>query len=121
MKAQLSFEFLIYVAISAVSLVGMLAVYLKGNAIYVNVENRSYAELLVAAINNHLGYFSSNFTAYVPKGVCANPVNGTLLEYDNATYSFSGDVRLSGSLCDGNGGLEYVTVTRLDNGTFVVD
>jgi hypothetical protein len=119
-KAQLSFEFLIYVAISAVSLVGMMALYIKGSQTYSLAEGRAYAELFVAGVNSHMGYSLSSFVAYVPKGLCGHLFGGRALRYYNTDYAFAGNVTLDNSLCGSAGGMENITMYRSDNGTFTV-
>ena len=119
MKAQLSFEFLIYMAVSGISLAVMLGMFIRAQSVQNSMNLRSYVEELAASINANMNYRSSSFSAYVPSNLCnATVVNGTLVTVQGS-FQLDGQLELLGNaLCQSTGSVEQLDMTETYNGTY---
>ena len=109
MKAQLSFEFLLYITVSAVAMVSVFSIYETSAAAQGAASANVYMEELAASINGNMAYQSSSFYAYVPKSICnvtAEPMpvmsigRFALLEY----------LYIANSVCDAAAGIENLSL-----------
>jgi hypothetical protein len=119
-KAQLSFEFLVYVAVSGASLALMLGMFARSQAAQSNIRAAAYTGELAASINANMAYGSSSFSAYVPEGLCgAAVVDGTLVtRFGN--FTLDGPLMISrNALCPGQG-IERLSMAEEYNGTYVL-
>ena len=118
MRGQLSFEFMLYTAISLLAVVGTLALYLKGRAVLAN----SISAPMLGEFEAAAGYgvsSSSGFYAFVPPGICSNGERG------NATGAIAalageGQVMIANSICGAEGRLAMIDVTREGNGSYLL-
>lgn len=119
MRAQLSYEFLLYTSIAALSIAAAIGLYLRGNVTLASYYAQGEMEAFVAGINANFAVQHGSFVAYMPKGACALTVdNGTLL-YSGGSYPLPGGVIfLPGNWCAG--GLALVNTEMLPNGTMQV-
>ncbi|MGC8651957.1 MAG: hypothetical protein ACP5UH_01755 [Candidatus Micrarchaeia archaeon] len=120
MRAQLSLEFMVYMAAGMASLVMVLAA--AGPALHaINRSSAdSYIGALVAEINANAAYARSTFAAYVPKGICSASINQSAIKYANSVYTFSGDINGAGDLCAYAGSVRDIELVRVQNGTFIL-
>lgn len=122
MKAQVSFEFLIYTVISAVSLVFILLVYLRGNAVLASESNQAALGELVATINTNMAYQQASFRVYIPSHICNASVKSDLIGLSNNSYYFANNVSVDkGELCAFSGRVALLNMTRQLNDTFSID
>ncbi len=120
MKAQVSFEFMLYLVVAALAL--STALFLS-KGLYSNesaLEDSSAMSQFVADVNFNMQYVSSTFYAYVPPGLCDAMVSGRSIIYGNATYRLYNNVSLSGSLCPA-GIVERLSMSNIGNGTYLMD
>lgn len=120
MMAQISLEFMTYLAVSAASLVVSLSLvlpYLSGMG-----ESATSMELsdFVAGINSAMAYSSSSFMAMIPKGLCNSTIGGGTIANRYGSFVVNGDVVLGARLCGREGTLSMVYVERNPNGSFTV-
>ncbi len=122
MKAQVSLEFLIYTAVSAASLVIVLSLYIKGNAIASSIGGKASLEEMVASINANMGYQKASFTAYIPSAVCDSRFGAESVEFSNASYYFNSNVSINQShACAYSGEIAEIQMLRYPNQTFLVE
>ena len=69
-KAQMSIEFIIYIAISAISLVAVLSIYHFGSLKINSTMNLDYVDNFASIINSNLYQYKSTFTSYIPNSIC---------------------------------------------------
>ena len=99
MRAQLSLELLIYVALAGLSLASTLpwAARLIG---HVAAEKSAYEiSQFVNALNTNLIEGSSRFSAFVPKGVCGANVSGVQLVTNSGSFYLIEPLAAQGALC----------------------
>ncbi|MCL4389703.1 hypothetical protein M1397_03825 [Candidatus Marsarchaeota archaeon] len=119
MKAQLSFEMLIYLGLSLASIAAAVYAYVYGRGAVSGAAATYSLEEFVAAVNSNAGFQSSSFYAYVPNGLCNASLLGNMLIYRNATYYFESNVSIAkGLLCAY--GFTTISTERLANGTILV-
>ena len=120
-KAQLSFEFLVYIAVSAVSLAFALLIFSNGIAEINNVSNRAFVQQFVSSVNSNMWYGQSRFAAYLPGAICNAVVSNQNITYQNTTYYFDGNISTAGSgLCPYSNRIIVYNMTRLYNGTYLI-
>lgn len=120
MGAQLSFEFLVYVAVSSASLAVMLGMFARSQAVQDSMRAASYTEELVASINANMAYSSSSFSAYVPKGLCGAVAIGGTLVTGFGNFTLNNPIELEGNaLCSGPG-VARLGMTEGYNGTYLL-
>jgi hypothetical protein len=120
MRAQLSFEFLVYVAVSGASLAVMLGLFARSQAVQSNIRAASYTEELIASINANMAYSSSSFSAYVPEGLCGAAVANDALVTSFGSFTLNNPLIIAGNaLCPGQG-IERLGMTEEYNGTYVL-
>jgi hypothetical protein len=110
----MSFELLIYLAISISSLAISLSFFLPYYANFTREENAVQAESFVAMLNNAMNYRSSNFTAGIPEGVC----NYGSMEIDG--FRLNGKIEISNSVCANEGKTVRLELTAWPNNTFML-
>ena len=119
MKAQLSFEMLLYLGISLASIAAGIYAYAYGKGEISRAAGAYSLEELVAAVNSNAGFQSSSFYAYVPEGICNASLSGNRLAYWDAEYYFESNVSIErGVLCAS--GFTTISTERLANGTILV-
>jgi len=121
MKAQLSFEFLLYTIVSGISLAVTLGIFLHAQGMESDMGTRSYIEELVALINANMAYGSSGFSAYVPRALCNATVAGVYLNTAFGSFALSNPLNIEGNvLCPSSSGVEQVKMTYAYNGTYAL-
>ncbi len=117
MKAQLSFEYMIYIVAGLAS----MAMALAGGSLAMNAIsqriNAAYMGSLVSEIDSNMAYSESTFTAYIPKCICNASLNSTSIIMGNTIYELSGAVEF-GNLCKYSGSIRTIELRRLYNGTY---
>ena len=78
MKAQMSFEFILYAAASIVALAVGLGMTASAAPRISSAMNQAYTYSLLAEISAHMPYYNSTFVAYVPKSFCSYLSGGAL-------------------------------------------
>lgn len=120
MKAQISFEFMLYLVVAATALATGLffasGLYSKESGLY----GSSAITQFVSEVNFNMQSLSSSFYAYVPRQLCGADVSGRSFTYDNSTYTFYGNVTFSNALCPG-GMTEELLITGIGNDTFTIN
>ncbi len=120
MKIQTSFEFMIYLMLSAVALMISMRSINSAIAQFYGVLSNSEMNNLVSKINYAaLSYTSMSFDAYLPDGVCNAKINNSQLSTEYGNFTLGHDVKLqNATLCPDK------TEARFDiidsNGFFVV-
>lgn len=119
MRGQLSFEFMLYTAISMAATVGMLALYLKGRAMVANAGTGPILAEFEALVGYNMAG-ESHFYAFVPPGVCngSSPGNasGAIERYGGGRA-----VEISNSVCGAAGRFSEMEVYRAANGSYMVE
>lgn len=110
----MSFELLIYLAISISSLAISLSFFLPYYANFAREENTAQAESFVAMLNNAMNYHLSNFTVGIPEGVC----NYSSTEIDG--FRLNSKIEISGSVCADEGKTARLELTAWPNNTFML-
>ena len=116
MKAQVSFEFMLYLVVAASAL--SVALFFSAK-VYSNesaLGSSSAIAQFVSEVNYNMRYPSSNFYAYVPSAFCSAAVSGSAITYGNNTYQFYGNVSIS-RLCPG-GRIENISITSMGDGAY---
>jgi hypothetical protein len=120
MKAQISFEFMLYLVVAAVVLSAALSfsarIYSKESAL----DYSSALMQFVAGVNFNMQYASSKFYAYVPRGVCEMNITKGSFAYRNVTYSFDSGLSISPEVCNSSGSVEYLLVSSAGNGSYTL-
>ncbi len=106
MKAQMSFEFMLYAAIALASIAASLSVYMYSDHALLSGSASALDEEFATAIEAHMAYYSSTFRIIVPKGACQ--LGGLLPD----------NVHISDSLCNSSSGMAEVLLTRELNGSY---
>lgn len=116
-KGQLSFEFLLYIAVSAAALVTVFSIYGASGAMQKAASAGVYMQELAASINGNMAYQSSSFYAYVPRNIC-NLTSGAMPI--SAIYGFPlvGGLSVGNGVCTNSGGIEKLQLTMAANGTY---
>jgi len=117
--AQLSFEILVYLAISMVALSTTLLTYahFKNN----NETALIYIEELLVQINNNMVYQSSTFSSYVPSSICNASTQGQVLQIGQNSFALEGNLTISNTVCSYSGSVEALSLSYLYNGTYILE
>ncbi len=116
-KAQMSIEFIIYIAISAISLVAVLSIYHFGSLKINSTMNLDYVDNFASIINSNLYQYKSTFTSYIPNSICKIKIAGYELKYKNKSIAIDAPVKLNNSICKNSGKIENMTM-YYSNGTY---
>lgn len=120
-RAQVSFEFLIYVAVSAVALVLVLSLFIRGNSTLAYINGKSSLEGLVALINTNMAFQRASFSSYIPEEACSFQFGSRSIEFDNQSYLFTANVSIDKEgICAYAGTIALVNITELQNGAYLV-
>ena len=118
-KAQITLEFLIYMAIGISALATALyatAGIRSGNA---NALTKYALESFFGRISAMQQYGSSSFAAYVPKSVCSCSGSEIVVCGNYSIYSGAG-IELSPSICKYSGLVENVSESYSGAGSYVI-
>ena len=108
MKAQMSFEFMVYMAIVIASIAVSLSVYAYSDHMLASRSGSALREAFMAAIEAHMLYYSSIFYAVVPAGICSNATG------------MPGGVHLEAQLCGQGGRMAKLLLVRNLNGSYTL-
>ena len=112
---------MIYIAVSSVSLAIAIPLFAKGYSAVSKQASIDNVQMFVTQVNSNMGYYTSEFSAYIPSGICNATTPSYSITSDNTTYYFSRPVYIdTGRLCQMAGSFATVKMQRLYNGTFVV-
>ncbi len=119
-RAQITFEFLIYLAVGTASLSGALYAYSSMDAR--SAASTSYAQTLdfISAINSNAGYSASSFYAYIPSGICACSLNASAVKCPYGSFNTSVTISFSGDACSHAGKLARISESYESNGTYLI-
>ena len=118
---QLSFEFLIYTALSIAALAVATGLFVYSSQASSAVSSREYLEQLAALLNSNMGYQHSTFYAFVPRAVCNSSVAGTEISSRFGNFSLNGRVSVpAGMLCGVSGKVDRLNMSRQYNGTYYI-
>ncbi|MCL4404526.1 MAG: hypothetical protein M1544_01455 [Candidatus Marsarchaeota archaeon] len=119
-RAQISVEFLIYIAIGISALAfGIYASTPMRNSYYSSIskgELYSFADY----IEQMQQYGSVNFEAFVPESICSCSTGGSEIRCGNMSFGTGGAVVLANSVCEHAGSIENLTEYYQENGTYYV-
>lgn len=107
MKAQMSFEFILYSAASIIALAVGLGMASSAAPRISATMNQAYTYGLLAEISSHLPYYNSTFVAYVPRSFCSYVASGAPPSDLGAVVEVQ-----NGSLCSGS--VERVSIAYRD-------
>ncbi|MDE1868957.1 MAG: hypothetical protein KGH60_03265 [Candidatus Micrarchaeota archaeon] len=109
-KGQLSFEFLIYIAVSAAALVAVFSIYEASGASQRAASTGIYMQELTASINGNMAYQSSSFYAYVPPGIC-NVTEGPMPVSAINGFALLGEIYIANGICTNSPGIERLSLS----------
>ncbi|MEM0154258.1 MAG: hypothetical protein QW814_00265 [Methanothrix sp.] len=119
-KAQITTEFLIYMAIS----ISALSVSLYASSSLRNSYNSSVSkaelESFVNRITQMQQYGSSAFEVFVPKSICTCKPESSWIYCNGTRFNTEESIRLSSFVCVNSGSLENLSEYYLGNGTYYV-
>ncbi|MGC8538101.1 MAG: hypothetical protein ACP5MZ_03940 [Candidatus Micrarchaeia archaeon] len=108
MKAQMSFEFMIYMAIAITSIAVSLSLYAYSDHMLASRSGSALKEAFATAIEAHMLYYSSTFYVVVPAGICSNATG------------MPSSVYIGASVCRQGGNMEELLLTRNLNGSYTL-
>ncbi|MEM0150070.1 MAG: hypothetical protein QXW10_04195, partial [Candidatus Micrarchaeaceae archaeon] len=108
MKAQLSFEFMVYTAIAIASISVSLSIYMYSDRALLAKSSSALDEAFAASIEAHMVYYSSTFYVVVPDNACG------------AAALLPKGIRVDKSLCNGSDGMAKVSLSRSLNGSYTL-
>ncbi|MCL5100318.1 MAG: hypothetical protein M1158_04375 [Candidatus Marsarchaeota archaeon] len=118
-RAQASFEFMLYTAASVLALAAVLPLASHAYGPVAKAYSGMDYGQLAAAINSNMQYSSSNFTAYVPGGLCGG--HATMLASSlGGSLELDAPVEFSARVC-ASSGLAELSMAYAYNGTYVLD
>jgi uncharacterized protein (UPF0333 family) len=119
-EAQVSMEFLIYVAVA----ISALSVSLYATAPMRSSYYSKISEQAIYGFSNYViqmqQYDYSRFSAFVPKAICSCTSNYNSIRCGNFSVNTGSRVLLSSSLCFASGSIENISETYIGNGTYKV-
>jgi hypothetical protein len=110
-RAQLSVEFMVYVAASLASLAVVLAGFGVYSSIASNYNNNTYINSFYSALYSNMVYDYSTFTALIPPSLCNNTTYHSLL---------NGSIIVANSVCASAGTVKKLLLERNSNNTFYI-
>lgn len=119
MRGQLSLEFMMYIVVGTLALSGMLYVYTQKSGWMRSSMQTSYMEDFIAEVNSNVGYSMAKFSTFVPEGLCGAYPDGSSIVEGGPMHLDSGVV-ISNSVCDAEGRVSNITMTRFRNGTYEI-
>ncbi|MEM0202266.1 MAG: hypothetical protein QXR73_03755 [Candidatus Micrarchaeaceae archaeon] len=120
MRAQLSLEFMVYMAAGGASLALVLAAAGASLNGIGSIDTASYISALVSEINSNMAYSRSVFSAYIPTGICNAIVNSTSITYERKSYYFADYLSFDNSICSYAGALRTFAISETGNGSYVL-
>lgn len=123
-RAQLSFEFLLYLSIAALGIVWGYGLFNVARANVAGGFTHSAAETFASQIDYNMAFQNSSFYSIIPKGVCADDGH-TIKNITNGANSIS--VQLDAPLyinmhgCSWNSIFQLLTMSYAYNGTYVIE
>lgn len=115
-QMQISFEFMIYLAISLSSMLIGIAIFLHFHSSVSNISNRIYLEQFATLINENIGFQSSSFMAFVPNAICNKTLLDNIFNASNLNIAANGIV-VNKTLCSNNQTIKSVELNILANGS----
>ena len=117
-RAQVSFEFLIYTALSVAAMAAAAGIFAYANQASSAMESRGFLEQLVAALNSNMAYQSSTFSAYVPAAACNSTISGSSITGRLGTFQLAGRLEVQpNGLCAASGRVASMSMSMMYNGT----
>ncbi len=104
---------MVYLAISAISLVVSLPFFIRGNYGVSSYATMSEIGSLASMINQGMQSYQSSFAAYVPSGICNATISNNSIVYNGARYPLYGRIEISQSyLCKNSGNILHFEMQR---------
>ena len=120
MRAQMSLELMLYASLAGLSFVFVLGAAAKGLSRISSgaeaIEASGFADTLNAAL---LAGGTTEFSAFVPRGMCNATVSGPVLSYGAGRLYLAEPLRMSGSPLCPDGGAVYLEVVRNGSGVYL--
>lgn len=107
-KAQITLEFLIYMAVGISALATAIYATAGIRSGYTNGISKYELESFFSHISAMQQYGSSSFAAYVPKSVCSCSGSETIACGNYSVYYGAG-IKLSPSICEYSGSVENIS------------
>ena len=106
MKAQLSFEFMVYTAIAIASIAVSLSIYMSSHSSLSTRSTAALDEAFAASIEAHMAYHSSTFYVVLPGNAC------------QAAAQLLDNVIMDRNLCNESGMMVKVSLSSDTNGSY---
>ncbi len=116
----MSMEMLAYIAVAAASLALSLSMFGKYYHSLEYGNDAAQFAAFVGQINSAMGYYSSSFTALVPKSFCNSTIHGSTVAYGNLTFRADAAIEVDKGLCSSAGKLVQLHMDMQSNGTFAI-
>ena len=119
MRAQLSFEFLVYLSLAGLSLLFSVSILNANSHFLYNKVGYYWASEMAYKINDAILSGSySNFTTFLPQGMCNSSITGGALDTEYGNFSIAGKVLAQGKVfcpdgAEANFEMGYANGTRL--------
>ena len=122
-RAQLSFEFLLYLSIAALGIVWGYGLFNVARANVAGGFTHSAAETFASQIDYNMAFQNSSFYAIIPSGICTN--EGHVIKNISAGVNRTGiplnaPLYINLHMCEGKDALQLLTMSYAYNGTYVL-
>ncbi|EET90074.1 MAG: hypothetical protein LVQ97_00450 [Candidatus Micrarchaeales archaeon] len=119
-RAQISIEFMVYMAVALSSLAAAVYAYSAYSSRYSSEAGQAYLNSLFAKLDYHMQYPDSVFSAYVPKSICTAVANGSSIAIGKSVFRPDYNLEISSSVCAGSGSTEELNLSYDYNGTYTL-
>lgn len=101
LRTQMSFEFMIYLAISLSSLLIGITIFIHFHSSIINLSNKIYFEQFASEINENIGFQSSNFKIFIPATLCNKTILTNIFNSDNLILT-ANNIIINKTVCKNN-------------------
>ncbi len=115
LKTQMSFEFMIYLAISLSSLLIGITIFIHFHSSIINLSNKIYFEQFASVINENIGFQSNNFKIFIPAILCNKTILTNIFKSDNLIFT-ANRIVINKALCKNNQTIRSFEIHTLPNG-----
>jgi hypothetical protein len=113
-KAQLSFEFMLYLVISAIAIVSVISMFIYSRSAIQIESTKIFLQQFVTAVNLHTNFYDSSFDVYMPDKACAAKFYYNKLIYNNVSFIFNSNISMDWSLlCKKNSSIINITLNKI--------
>ncbi|MGC8648766.1 MAG: hypothetical protein ACP5UN_00915 [Candidatus Micrarchaeia archaeon] len=115
-KAQLSFEFMLYLLISVIALAGVISMFIYSKSAIQIESTKIFLQQFVSDVNLHTNFYDSSFNVYIPSKACAAKFSYNKLIYNNISFIFNSNISMNWSvLCKENSSILNITLNKIGN------